>query len=117
MEVGIGTALAGLGGGLDLGRWIIWYGLGKGWSKGEVSPGRGVSELGVFGGNLCDYGGDSASFCHKRHVIHKKLGRFGTDIPVCAPELGQRLPPGPVAILKLTGLAVDAGILPLLIGV
>ena len=35
---------------LPWGRWVTWYGWGKGWSKAEVSPGRGVSELGVFGG-------------------------------------------------------------------
>ena len=29
-EVEIGTALAGLGSGLELWRWIIWYGCGKG---------------------------------------------------------------------------------------
>ena len=35
---------------VGFGRWVIWYGWGKGWSKEEVSPGRGVSELGFFWG-------------------------------------------------------------------
>ena len=34
-------------------------------------------------------------------------------MPVRSQVFERRLPPGPVAILKLTGLAVDAGVLPL----
>ena len=49
LEMGIGTALAGLGGGLDLGHRLIWYGWGTGWGKGEMSPVRGASELGFLG--------------------------------------------------------------------
>ena len=44
-EVGIGAAVAALGGGLELGRWVTWYGWGKGWSKGEVSPGGALSKV------------------------------------------------------------------------
>ena len=29
-DVGIGTGVAGPGGGLELGRWVIWYGWGRG---------------------------------------------------------------------------------------
>ena len=39
LEVGIGTDLAGLGGGLDLGYWLIWYGWVGVRARGEVSPG------------------------------------------------------------------------------
>ena len=87
MEVGIGMARS-LGGGLDLGRRLIWYGWGRIGARGKCHRDAEASELGVFGAIWVIMGGDGTVFCHKRRVIHKKLGCFVTDIPVCATCIG-----------------------------
>ena len=75
-EVGIGTALAGLGGGLDLRRWVIWYGRGGVRARGKCHQGAGVSEPGFFGGSWEDYGGRRYGFLPQKPRNSQKIGAF-----------------------------------------
>ena len=54
-----------LGGGLNMGRRLIWYGWRNGGDKGKVSSGAEVSELWFFGDLWAIMGCDGTSFGHK----------------------------------------------------
>ena len=88
---GIGGQVSGFGGArfavLGSGHWVGYRGpgwrvgigaldnmvrMGEGLEQGGSVAGREVSELEFFG-ELGIMGGDGASICHKRQVIHKKL--------------------------------------------
>ena len=64
--------------------------MGLGLEQGGSVAVRRVSELGVFGGIWVMMGGDGTSFCHKRHVMHKKLGVLAPAGMTVLPELGGR---------------------------
>ncbi len=53
------------------------------------------------------------TLCARLRAGSDSPGDTSGAAPVRSQVFERRLPPGPVAILKLTGLAVDAGILPL----
>ena len=84
LEVGIGMALVGLGGGLDLRYGLNGTGGGGIRARGKCHQGRWGAELGFFG----IMGGDGAAFCHKRRVIHKKLGFLAQTGMSVLPQVG-----------------------------
>ncbi len=89
-DVGIGTALTGLGRGLDIGVLVNMVpdevGVRARWKcrRGPV-----VSELGVLG-ELGDYGVRWWFLGHQRQVNHKKLGVLARIFLSVLPALGRR---------------------------
>ena len=92
-------------------------GVGVG-ARGKCRRGGGCLNYG-FLGDLGDHGGRWYVFCHKRPAIYRKLGVLAQTFLSVPRELGRRLPPGTVAILKLTGVgrrcwypaALDRGVI------
>ena len=64
--------------------------MGEGLEQGgSVTGAEGVGS-GGFWGQLGNWGGEGTSFCHKRQVMHKKLGVLAPTGMTVLPELRGR---------------------------
>ena len=87
--MGIGSAVAGLGGGVGIGALGNMVRMAQGLEQGGSVAGRRCLNRG-FWGFWGIMGGDGTSFCHIRQVIHQKLGVLAPTGMTVLPELGRQ---------------------------